>query len=73
MKQGNKYISRGITQTGVTLVTFPNPLNSPELACGSYCTPKPTGLWLMLVFPPDNGDVEVNPEEDVDDEDGNLI
>ena len=25
----------------------------------------------MLVFPPDNGDVEVNPEEDVDDEDGN--
>ena len=24
----------------------------------------------MLVFPPDNGDVEVNPEEDVDDEDG---
>ena len=24
----------------------------------------------MLVFPADNGDVEVNPEEDVDDEDG---
>ena len=24
-----------------------------------------------MVFPPDNGDVEVNPEEDVDDEDGN--
>ena len=38
--------------------------------CGSYCTPDPAGLWLMLVFPPDNGDVEVNPEEDVDNEDG---
>ena len=24
----------------------------------------------MLVFPPDNGDVEVNPEEEVDDKDG---
>ena len=24
----------------------------------------------MLIFPPDDGDVDVNPEEDVDDEDG---
>ena len=27
-------------------------------------------MWLILVFSPDHGDVEVNPEEDVDDEDG---
>ena len=33
-------------------------------------TPEPASLWLMLAFSPDNGDVEVNPEEDVDDEDG---
>ena len=24
----------------------------------------------MLIFPPNDGDVDVNPEEDVDDEDG---
>ena len=28
-------------------------------------------MWLIVVFPLDYGDVEVNPEEDVDDEDGN--
>ena len=33
--------------------------------------PEPAGLWLIVVFPLDYGDVEVNPEEDVDDEDGN--
>ena len=27
-------------------------------------------MRLLLVFPPDDGDVDVNPEEDVDDEDG---
>ena len=36
----------------------------------SCYTPEPASLWLMLAFSPDNGDVEVNPEEDVDDEDG---
>ena len=27
-------------------------------------------MRLLLVFPPDDGDVDVNPEEDVGDEDG---
>ena len=40
------------------------------LTIWSFCfTPQPARLWLMLVFSPDHGDVEVNPEEDVDDED----
>ena len=40
-------------------------------ACIFSCyTPEPASLWLMLAFSPDNGDIEVNPEEDVDDEDG---
>ena len=69
-KEGDKYMSRGLTQTSVTLAILPNPLNCPELACGSCSIPEPAGMWLMLVFPADNGDVEVNPEEDVDDEDG---
>ena len=31
----------------------------------------PAGSWLLIVVvPPQNGDVEVDPEEDVDDEDG---
>ena len=31
----------------------------------------PAGSWLLIVLvPPHNGDVEVDPEEDVDDEDG---
>ena len=30
----------------------------------------PAGSWLLIVVvPPQNGDVEVDPEEDVDDED----
>ena len=28
------------------------------------------GLWLVFLFPPHKCDVEVDPEEDVDDEDG---
>ena len=40
------------------------------LTIWSFCfTPQPARLWLMLVFSPDHGDVEVDPEEDVDDED----
>ena len=35
-----------------------------------YCPPEPAGLWLILFVLPHNGDVEVNPEEDVDDEEG---
>ena len=31
----------------------------------------PAGLCLILVGPPHDGDVEINPEEDVDDEEGN--
>ena len=31
----------------------------------------PASWWLGFVFPPHNCDVEVDPEEDVDDEDGN--
>ena len=30
----------------------------------------PASWWLGFVFPPHNYDVEVDPEEDVDDEDG---
>ena len=31
--------------------------------------PQPARLWLIMVFSPNHGDVEVDPEEDVDDED----
>ena len=36
--------------------------------CALYNTPQPAVLWLILLVPPHNGDVEVNPEDDVDDE-----
>ena len=41
-----------------------------SILCALYWSPEPAGLWLILVVPPHNGDVEVNPKEDVDDEEG---
>ena len=55
---------------------FQGSLQSPEQHYYSattrldYWGPQPAGSWLALLFPPHNCDVEVNPEEDVNDEHG---
>ena len=41
-----------------------------RLAWNSWRIPESTRSWLIFFFPPHNCDVEVDPEEDVDDEDG---